>query len=226
MFTTLVAAVALAGYDPAPGVPVHKAPGPAFSIPCRVDGAKDIERVQLYVSNSRGETWSLYEEITPDKGAFTFLARKPGEYWFTARIKKKDGTFDPADPTKFVVMQRVAVETGAGYEPPAPPLPPPSATAIVEQLEAELNQVELDLIRKEIKRLSELKEFSREAEARIDRLRYRLQEVSTRLRGENTPRAIDTTIPPVSGIPPSAIPSVQPESRPVAPMPRIRGTRY
>jgi hypothetical protein len=260
MLTTLVAAAALAaGYDPVSDIPVHKTPGPAFQIPCKVDGIKAVESVQLFVSDNRGKTWTLYEEITPDKAAFTFLARKPGEYWFTARLKKKDGTLDPADTANFAVMQRVAVETGTGYEPPppAPTKPAPtkrSPAAVADELDAELIQLELDLIRKEIKRLSESKEFTRETEDKIDRLHQRLSEIRMRLRRDDKPGTTlpgstlpllpsspdDSRIPPavvpadpfaiipVAPVqtPPVLIPMVRPTAPPVAPMPRVPATRY
>jgi hypothetical protein len=130
MVATFVMVAALtAGYQP----PIHKTPGPTIKIPCKVDGAQAIDRVQLYVSDNRGRTWALYEEITPDKAAFTFLARKPGEYWFTARLKKKDGTLDPANPGDFVVMQRVEVETGTSE--PLPQAAKTTAADVVAELD-------------------------------------------------------------------------------------------
>src|SRR4051812_16097856 len=112
MIPTFVVAAALAvgAYDPVP-IPaeVHKVPGPAFLIPCKVEAADLVAVVQLWVSANSGKTWQLHEEITPDKSAFTFVAKQAGEYWFAPRIKKKDGTMLPADASDLVATQRVAV---------------------------------------------------------------------------------------------------------------------
>jgi hypothetical protein len=179
----MVAALTAGGYDPVEPR-VHQAPGPAFQIPCKVDGIQAIERVQLYVSDNRGKTWTLYEEITPDKSAFTFMARKPGEYWFTARLKKKDGTLDPADQSQFVVMQRVAVETGVGSGDPLVSPAKPTMADTVKELDEELTRIEMELIRKEIKRLTEAKKLTSETEEKIDRLRGRLRRVQDRIRSD------------------------------------------
>jgi hypothetical protein len=201
----MVAALTASGYDPAPEV--HKIPGPAFQIPCKVDQPKEIDRVQLYVSDNRGKTWALYQEITPNEDSFTFYARKPGEYWFTARLKKKDGTLVPTDQAKFVVMQRVAVETGTGYGEPASPLPSvkpiATATEIAKELDDELTRVEMELIRKEIKRLAEVKKFTPETGDKIDRLRMRLRDVQAHIRRNRDDSPLATQSNPPAVYPPS-----------------------
>jgi hypothetical protein len=241
MVATLVMAAALtAGYEP-----VYKIPGPALKIPCKVDSPQAVERVQLYVSDNRGQTWAFYDEITPEKDSFVFSARKPGEYWFTARLKKKDGTLDPARTADFVVMQKVEVETGTGYsEPVPPPLTRSSAADVAKELEDELTRVEMELIRQEIKKLSEAKKLTPETGDKIDRLRARLREIQDRGRREG-----DDPVPVVRGAPPRVYPipgnfgNSLPDDRipptitpalpviPVvpapneAPMPRVRETR-
>jgi hypothetical protein len=218
MISTWVMAAALTAgaHDWAPATPpvatdngaeVHRVRGPAFAIPCRVDGTKAVERVQLYVSDNRGKTWALYEEIAPDKGAFIFTAKKPGEYWFTARLKKKDGTLDPADPAHFVPMQRVAVATGTNYEPPTIAKP---TSEIANELDDELTRLELDLIRKEMKRLAEAKDLGPNTEEKLDRLRTRLRDVRDRLRRDR-----EADLGPSRGLPPS--PYYPPDDRPFPP---------
>jgi hypothetical protein len=224
--TVVMIAALVAAYDPVSEVPLYKTPGPTLRIPCKVDGTAAVERVQLYVSDNRGKTWTLYEEIAPDQTAFTFQARKPGEYWFTARLKKRDGTLDPADPADFVVMQRVAVETGSGAE----PLLKPTAE-IAGELDDELTRLELELIRKEIKRLSEEGRLTPDAEERIDRLRNRLRDARDRLRSRDPLRATpplagpqwipdNRLIPPTTTAPP-VVPTAPARVPPEAPQPRV-----
>ena len=192
--TVVMVAALVTAYDPVAEIPLHKTPGPVLRMPCKVNEPATIERVQLFVSDNRGKTWTLYEEITPDKTEFTFQAREPGEYWFTARLKKRDGTLDPADPANLVVMQRVAVETGTGTRPE--PLQK-STAAIANELDDELTRLELELIRKEIKRLTEETRLTPEAEQKIDKLRERLRDTRDRLR----PRDSQSTVSP-TGVPP------------------------
>lgn len=260
MVPTLVMAAALAvgGTEPPPPpapapTEVYKVPGPAFQIPCKVQAADLIAAVQLWVSADRGKSWEMYDEITPDKSAFTFVAKRAGEYWFAPRIKKKDGQMLPAGVADLVATQRVEVATGGvGTEPPPLPIPSPKRTAqtaaeAVAELDEELTRVELELIRKEIKRLSEAKELSPEAEEKFDRLRLRLRLLGDRHRPDRCgppapphaqpgPLTAPMAAPAVQAdelrIPPSAVPAdpfVRPvpltpaPARPEAPLPRARG---
>lgn len=196
MLTFVVAAVLAAGYEPVAEVPLHTVPGPAFLIPCKVEAADLVAVVQLWVSADRGQKWELHEEITPDKAAFTFAAKKPGEYWFAPRIKKKDGKMLPADTADLVVTQRVAVAVGTETpEPSSKPVAKPTAAETVAELDEELTRVELELIRKEIKKLSEMKELTADAEEKFDRLRYRLRDLRERLRPDRD-RSCPSTLSP------------------------------
>jgi hypothetical protein len=206
MLTFVVAAVLAVGYEPVAEVPLHKVPGPAFLIPCKVEAADLVAVVQLWVSADRGQKWELHEEITPDKAAFTFSAKKPGEYWFAPRIKKKDGTMLPAETSDLVATQRVAVATGS--DAPEPPGKPTAAETAAE-LDEELTRVELELIRKEIKKLSEMKELTQDAEDKFDRLRYRLRDLRDRLRPDRDRSA------------PSTLSPLLPNERPALPPPTI-----
>jgi hypothetical protein len=226
MVSTLLMAVALAGgYEPVPEL--HKVPGPAFLIPCKVTAADAVAEVQLWVSADRGKSWQLYESITPATDAFTFVAKKPGEYWFAPRVKKKDGTHLPADVSELAATQRVAVATGDGDgSPPQIPLRPlprpatPRDTA--DELDDELARVELDLIRKEIKRLSESNALTPEAEEKIDRLRVRLKVVRERTRPDplvSVPSAWAPTSP--QELPPGPRVAPSPLLPPPAEAPRV-----
>ena len=79
--TVMMVAALVAAYDPVSELPLYKAPGPALRIPCKVDRAATVECVQLYVSDNRGLTWTLYEEIAPDKAEFTFGLRLAATHW-------------------------------------------------------------------------------------------------------------------------------------------------
>ena len=219
----LTAALAVGAYEPPGPAPagateVHKVPGPSFLIPCKVRAADLITHVQLWVSADRGRKWELYEEITPDKPGFTFVAKKPGEYWFAPRIKQTDGTLLPFDTADLVATQRVAVATGSDTsESSEKPSAKATAAEAVAELDEELTRVELELIRKEIKKLSELKELTLEAEDKFDRLRGRLSELRERLRRDRDPLVTGPAWAPVEVIRPLPPPAIVP-SRP-APTP-------
>jgi hypothetical protein len=236
--TVVMVAALVTAYDPVGEVPFYTTPGCAVRFPCIVDKPATVERVQMYVSDNRGKTWTLYEEITPDQKAFFFQARKPGEYWFTLRTKKRDGTFDPAHPAKLVVMQRVAFETGTGTDSAA--LPKPTAE-IANELDDELTRLELELIRKEIKRLAGEGQLTPDTEQKIDRLRARLSEARDRLRSREPLRAAPPTLsdplvgstedripnslrsvdpPPFKPLPP-IIPTAPAQAPSEAPQPRV-----
>lgn len=227
MISALVVALALApGGEPVPEL--HKVPGPAFLIPCKVQLADQVAEVHLYVSADRGKTWQLYEEITPDKQAFTFVAKKAGEYWFAPRVKKKDGTLLPGDVAELAATQRVAVATGSADDVIPPPLIPAPAVAppvrpraaapatAVDELEEELNRAELELIRKEIKRLTEVNSLTPDVEDKIDRLRVRLQIVRERTRPRLDPLV---TPPPTSFPPPTIAPAPSADDSLIPPQP-------
>lgn len=206
MVATLMMVGALAAaYDPDPDV--HKVPGPDFLIPCKLAAfkgdVKDVDAVRLFVSRDRGQMWELCEVIAPDKAAFTFRAKKSGEYWFTAQVKMKDGTLNPTNPADFTPMQKVRVTHGTESDAVPPSVPRRGAIADLTELEDELTRAELDLIRKEIKRLTEEGRLTPEVEARIDRLRVRLRDLRDRLRPDRP-----VTSPPL--VFPDPLPTVPP----------------
>ena len=212
MITFVVAAALAVGYEPVAEVPLHKVPGPAFLIPCKVEAADLVAVVQLWVSADRGRKWELHEEISPDQQAFTFTAKKPGEYWFAPRIKKKDGKMLPAETSDLVATQRVAVATGSDApEQPGKSIAKPAAADTAAELDEELTRVELELIRKEIKNLSELMELTPDAEDMFDRLRMRLRDLRERLRPDRD-RSSSSTL---SGLPPVSSPQVYPSLPPM-----------
>lgn len=229
----MTAALAAGGYEPV-AAEVYKVPGPAFQIPCKVDRAESVARVQIWVSANQGKTWEQWEEFAPDTSAFTYSANRPGEYWFAPRLKTKDGTFIPADAKALVPQCRVAVATGSESESWVPVQP--TAGEVVSELDNELTRVELTLIRKELKRLAEEKALTPDVEIKIDRLRGRLREARDRLNRSDyrLPPAttlptlptlpIDQLLPSINGSEPLTVPLPVP-ARPVAPLPRVPARR-
>lgn len=227
MVQALLVVAALAGRAAEPELEVHTIPGPGLLLPCKIaaakDAAGDVAGVQLYYSRDRGRTWEFHEEIAPGKPHFAFSAPRPGEYWFTARLKMKDGTFNPPGVANLVPMQKARILSGTE------PTEKPPAADVARELADELTRVELELIRGEIKRLAEAKELTAEVEEKIDRLRKRLGGLRERTgAGRLVPPALFPdplpTLPPAapeeSRIPP---PAIIPATRSAAPMPRARG---
>jgi hypothetical protein len=221
-------------------------PGPSCKIPCKVREPNEVERVQLYVSEDRGKTWAKYAQGPANVVEFTFCAPKAGEYWFTARVRKKDGTLDPADPADFKPMQRVMVTTGAGGAARAPDAPQPLSIKLLtlpaareldtelSRLEMEFIRVEAEWIRKELKRLGAEEELTDAGRERLGKLRKRLVELRDALRAAQAdaprpvalpavPKADDRTpvTEPAPGLP--AVPTLP--ARPVAPPPHAPAPR-
>jgi hypothetical protein len=88
-----------------------KIPSAACKIPVIWLRPDEVAIVQAYVSDDCGRTWVLDREITRGQDSFVFRAKRPGEYWFASRVKKKDGTFDPADTKSLLPDQRVLFES-------------------------------------------------------------------------------------------------------------------
>jgi hypothetical protein len=215
----LTTALAVGSSDPAPApepqrrdepAPVYTLNTPEFRIPVNFARVKpeQARSVLLFVSADRGQTWSQHAEITPDQKVFEFSAKEAGEYWFVPVVVHKDGTRDPADVPGAVPVLKVRVDdVGAPAAAPRPGRPPEPArptttretrlTRLAEETESldeELAKLELDLIRKEMKRLAGLKELTVEEMDRIDRLRSRLGDLRHRIRTEQPdPRPRSTT---------------------------------
>jgi hypothetical protein len=171
--TLFLTTMLTAGADAPADLPaVHTVPGPYFRIPCKMEQIADAECAQVYVSENRGETWKLWTELTAEKPDFTYRAKKAGEYWFAVRLKKKDGTLEPANETDLVPQQRVEVKTGCE---------PTTKFDTLNELDDELTRMEFELIRKELKQLAEEKILSPTVQARFDVLRNRLRAIREKM---------------------------------------------
>lgn len=247
--TIVVVAAFISANDPHLPELIKLPSGAGLQIPCAVREPKEAACVQLYVSDNRGATWALYSEIAPDKDAFVFFPKRgDGEYWFTARVKKKDGTFDPTRVEGSVPMQRVRFGDGAekpvaaptqparqyaDWTPlgvpstPAPtvsPIRPKSAMQEVDELAEDLTRLEIALIRKEIKRLAEEKELTQETTDKIDRLRSRLRDLRHQLRDGDNNRGSTSGTPAIAPAGYTPSPMAQP-SVPLPPIPYVPDDR-
>ncbi|MDB5308552.1 MAG: hypothetical protein JWO38_2754 [Gemmataceae bacterium] len=165
--------------DPPSPTAVHRIDGPRFRIPLRSEQIHDQEvtRIRLLMSADRGRTWKLAAVATPNTGWFDFRAEKSGEHWFTVQYERKTGALDPADPRDLFPMLKVQVG-------------PVKASVLEEeagQLDEDLNEVELALIRKQLNRLTGRDGLTPGVGEEIDRLRQRLTETRNRLRAQRDP---------------------------------------
>jgi hypothetical protein len=90
--------------------------------------------------------------------------------------------------------------------------------SLLNELNNELNRVELELIRKELKRLLEKDGLSQETEDQIDRLRGRLRIARERLGGGGQTNIL--TAPPFPPAPPPFLPAPPVAPAPHEPVPR------
>ncbi len=71
----------------------------AFIIPFRIEPARSPQaapvEVQLHVSTDQGITWSMADQVKPDKGQFIFRAPHDGEFWYAIRTVDAQGMARP-----------------------------------------------------------------------------------------------------------------------------------
>ncbi|WZO98911.1 hypothetical protein EP7_000502 [Isosphaeraceae bacterium EP7] len=84
-----------------------------FRIPVNIVAADKprIKEVQLCVSSDSGYTWTVVNQISPDRPAFTFKAIRDAEYWFATRVLDADGKLFPPDDRKVEPGMKVIVDT-------------------------------------------------------------------------------------------------------------------
>ncbi len=71
-----------------------------------------LQRVELWVSDDWGSSWSLAKRAAPDQEAFpVFTAQRDAEYWFTTRTLDTRGRRYPGDDEPIVPRIRVAIDT-------------------------------------------------------------------------------------------------------------------
>src|SRR5262245_19398433 len=140
-------------------VPFYEITTSQFAIPVKVSLPGNVTAVDLYVSTDRGDTWVMEGRVRPDGRPFLFHAPKSGEYWFAPLLRLTDGNTSPADIRDLRVNLRVRVTLPDVREVSPPPLNAPTAAkprleTELDSLDEELNRLEMDLIRKELRRLT------------------------------------------------------------------------
>ena len=91
---------------------VHETNLRKFHLPVKVseDYRDKIAFLRLWVSEDRGKTWKLHQEIPPPPGGtrFSFDAPADGLYWFALQVEYKDGKLEPpkldAEPNQRVYV--------------------------------------------------------------------------------------------------------------------------
>lgn len=230
----LAAALAPGLHDPADqgdaptAATVYRLEKPAFRIPFHLNSyqPQQIEEIRLLVSTDHGQSWLGAATATPDELAFEFKAKKTGEHWFAVQVKRKNGRLVPPDEDQFRPLLKVHV---GAVEDSGQPVKAALLQEEADKLDEKLTEIELDLIRNELKRMAERKELSAETEERIDRLRERLRGAQLRLQERDRslkafPSA-DSWVPPAPGpATPYPAPNLQPVPEPTPVPPAVGRT--
>jgi hypothetical protein len=224
----MAAALLVGGNDPGlpkvpqsgVSLPAHPVCGPVFHIPCHTERLpSEVVGIELWYSTDGGKTWSKSGDIPRDRTQFEFQAQKAGEHVFAVRVRFKDGSVQPKNNEDLVPEMRAVVAFDSANERREKVV---RAVDEAEELDQELTRLELELIRKEMKRLALEPVYSPETAEKIDRLRARLGQIRARLRegGAEQLRAPAGPIPgPSQREPENVIPSVVvPAPLPVVPM--------
>lgn len=180
--TAILAAVLNPVLSTAPGdwfLPTHTVEGAAIQIPVELDRLREqspeANEVQLFVSSDRGSTWKpgSMKSVADlrQNNMLYYQAAKPGEYWFAVRVRRSDGSVSPTDPADFSPLLIVNFVRRGVAGGPAEQVP---------GLEDELDRVEIDLIRREVRRLAAAKEGTIGALGEVDQLRDRLRRLRAR----------------------------------------------
>lgn len=232
MISVWAVAAVLACGSSDPAGPVYNVPGPAFHIPVNAQVTREAPavRVELWVSSDLGRTWERSGEVSPSAGQFRFVAPRPGEYWFATRLRFPDGSLSPTLVEALAPQLRVRTATGMSdlnqpgtnapgwladaVRPNSAPRPGGSLDATASELEDELARLELDLIRKELKRLASAEGFGPDVADKIDQLRMRLRDAQDRLR-QRTGRGTSSTGATLDPLPTAPVPPPRPEPPPI-----------
>ncbi|MBY0524471.1 MAG: hypothetical protein K2R98_13780 [Gemmataceae bacterium] len=86
----------------------------SFGLPVAVDAqrADRIRRIEVFVSEDRGKSWSLHMTCSSKKDVFSFTAQQDGEYWFAVRVILKAGKEAlPPDLSDLCPAQKIYVNT-------------------------------------------------------------------------------------------------------------------
>ena len=104
-----------------------------------------LRSIRLLISEDRGNTWKLHQEIPADGTRFSIKTTKDGLYWFMLQTEQKDGKVAPQKPDR--PDQRVYVNADrrpvfrtsvSGFQPPPLPSAPPTE---LQQLQREVREL-------------------------------------------------------------------------------------
>ncbi len=110
--TTLILVLGLYYYAPVVlEQSVHEINSRRFQMPVHMDAnaRKACAGIRLWVSEDRGKSWKLNEEIDADGTLFKFTAARDGHYWFALQVVQKAGNFSPPKIDSHTVDQKVYV---------------------------------------------------------------------------------------------------------------------
>jgi hypothetical protein len=95
-----------------PGADYYPLNSRTIKIPIKYEkDRKTIRQVKLYVARNGENTWYQEAIATPDRDAFTYVAKEDGIYWFTMQEEDIQGRNIPADLTRHPPDLKVVVDT-------------------------------------------------------------------------------------------------------------------
>lgn len=89
-----------------------------FSVGVDPRDAGAVDRVRVFVSDDRGESWRHDRDYAPGGGEVNFKAPRDGEYWFAVQIRWNDGRAEPMNLDDLAPNQKVVVDTAANLTRP------------------------------------------------------------------------------------------------------------
>ena len=84
-----------------------------LDIDYKPDQRKNIAQVQLVVSDNQGQSYQVWDAVTPDKDHLVFTAKDDGVYWVNMVIRFRDGSQDPVDPSRVPPAMKLMVDATA-----------------------------------------------------------------------------------------------------------------
>jgi hypothetical protein len=209
----MAAALVIGGPESGEAIPTYPVRGPVFQLPCRGENLPaEVTGVELWYSTDDGRTWSKSQSIPRDRGHFEFHAQRAGEYAFAVRLRLKDGSIRPKNHTDLVPELKAVVSFADERRDKAA-----RASDEADDLDHELIKLELELIRKEMKRLALEPVYGPDAAEKIDRLRTRLRLIREMTGAQPRAAAVVPTVEAVPVLRP--LPMLPPSSGTAAPAP-------
>ncbi len=114
----LIALSALADNAQRPGLPKPiLTTKRLFTIPFYLNpNSRSTQRVVLFVSGDKGQSWTLYQRRTAQFSKFDFHAGEDGEYWFVVRTTNQSSPNAVTLPEKIVIVDQHKPEMDVAFE--------------------------------------------------------------------------------------------------------------